>query len=82
MPVREGSKNVRPKRRPRKRFLEVDVWRPVFGPVSVKAIYDVYCQKFNVDMRNKSRYSFQHCVNALRKLEDPDYISPDYGTRI
>lgn len=60
----------------RKRFIGVDVWRKQFGPVSVRAIFDVYSQKFNVETYNMKDYSFQHCVNALRKLEDPSYVAP------
>ena len=80
MPITERSRALVKKRRTRKSFLEVDVWRSQFGPVSVKAIYDIYCQKFRVDTRNKNRYSFQHCVNSLRKLENSEYIAPNYGT--
>lgn len=59
----------------KKRFLQVDVWQRAFGEVSVKAIYDIYSQKFNVEPRNMRKYQFPHCVNALRKLEDPEYES-------
>lgn len=68
------------KRRNKKRFLQVDVWQKTFGEVSVKAIYDVYSQKFNVEPKNMKKYSFPHCVNALRKLENPDYEPPKYGS--
>lgn len=65
----------------RKRFVAVDVWQTHFGPVSERAVYDIYSQKFNVELRNMKKYSFPHCINALRKLEDPDYIAPTYGSR-
>lgn len=68
------------KRRSKKRFLQVDVWQKTFGEVSVKAIYDVYSQKFNVEPRNMKKHSFPKCVNALRKLENPDYEPPKYGS--
>lgn len=67
------NKDSRAQRRPRKRFLDVDVWRAKFGPVSVKAIYDVYCQKFNQEVHSKDQRSFRHCLNSLRKLDNPDY---------
>ena len=67
------------KRKPRKRFIAVDVWQKQFGPVSERAVYDIYSQKFNVELHNMKKYSFPHCVNALRKLEDPDYVQPRYG---
>lgn len=64
------------KRKTRKRFIAVDVWRSEFGPVSTGAIHDVFAQKFNVEPHNARKYSFSHCVNALRRLEDPDYKDP------
>jgi len=63
--------------KPRRSFIAVDVWRAEFGPVSERAVYDIYSQKFNVELHNMQKYSFQHCVNALRKLEDPDYKSSE-----
>ena len=66
-------------RRPRKRFVAVDVWQTKFGPVSERAVYDLYSQKFNVELHNMKKYSFPHCVNSLRSLEDPEYVAPSYG---
>ena len=63
----------------RKRFVAVNVWQAQFGPVSERAIYDIYSQKFNVELYNMKKYSFPHCVNALRKLEDPTYQASNYG---
>ena len=63
----------------RKQFLSVDVWRPTFGPVSVTAVYDVFQQKFGVEKHNMKNYSFSHCVEALRKLEDEDYKTGDFA---
>ena len=60
----------------RKRFIAVNVWQKQFGPVSERAIYDIYSQKFNVELHNMKKYSFSQCVNALRLLEDPTYIAP------
>lgn len=68
------------KKKQRRKFLEVDVWQTQFGIVSEKAVYDVFQQKFNIESHNMRKYSFQHCVNSLRKLEKPDYIAPTYGT--
>lgn len=64
------------KKKNRKRFLEVDVWRKEFGPVSVRAIYDVFAQKFDIKTEDMKNYQFPDCVNALRKLEDPNYEPP------
>jgi len=69
IPKKRNKKN-------RKRFIGVDVWRSQFGAVSVRAIFDVYSQKFNVEIHNMKNYSFSHCVNALRLLEDPEYKAP------
>lgn len=66
----------------KKRFLDVDVWQREFGEVSVKAVFDVYSQRFNVTPRNMKAYSFSRCVNELRKLEDPDYKIPNYGSGV
>ena len=68
----ENSKTVsKPvvKRKPRKRFIAVDVWQKQFGPVSERAVYDIYAQRFGVELHNMKKYSFTHCVTALRKLE-------------
>jgi hypothetical protein len=56
-------------KQPRKRFVAVDVWQTKFGPVSERAVYDVYAQAFGVALYNMKKYSFQHCVTALRKLD-------------
>jgi hypothetical protein len=76
----ELKQAVKKAKKARKKFLEVDVWRSQFGPVSERAVYDIYSQKFNVESHNMKKYSFPHCVNALRLLENPEYIAPDYGT--
>jgi len=80
--LREKYKNKKStkNKKPRKRFLAVDPFQTHFGPVSERAVYDVYAAKFNVEQHNMRKYSFSHCVNALRKLEDPDYEKPNYGT--
>ncbi len=62
----------------KKNFLEVDVWQTKFGEVSVKAIFNIYSQKFNVKPYNMKNVEFSHCVNSLRKLEDPEYTIPVY----
>ena len=70
----KGIKRNFKTKRVRKKFLEVDVWQKQFGIVSVKAIFDIYSQKFKDDEGKK--ISFSHCVNSLRKLEDPNYKVP------
>ena len=64
------------KRKPRQKFAAVDVWQTYFGPISERAVYDIYSQKFNIELRNMRKYSFSHCLNALRKLENEDYVAP------
>lgn len=83
-PKKTNSQNnkAQKKKRPRERFIAVDVWRSQFGPVSERAVYDVYAQKFNVELHNMRKYSFSDCINALRKLEKPDYVAPQYGSGI
>lgn len=63
-------------RPPRKKFLAVDVWQTKFSSISVRAVKDVYSTKFRVESYNMKKYSFSKCINALRKLEDPEYIAP------
>ena len=70
------NKNTVDKKKEKKRFLEVDVWRKTFGPVSVRAIYDVFSQKMKVEPHNMKNYTLPMCINALRKLEDPTYEAP------
>lgn len=60
----------------RQKFLEVDVWKKEFGPVAVRAVYEVFQTKFNVERHNMKKYSFSHCVDELRALEDPTYVRP------
>mgnify|MGYP003648336559 CR=1 FL=1 len=76
------TKSSAKKKRPRKRFIAVDVWQTRFGPVSERAVYDVYAQKFNIEIHNMKKYSFPDCVNALRKLEDPTYKAATYGSGV
>lgn len=71
----ESTKTIKKNKKPRKRFTAVDIWQKSFGPVSERAVYDLYSQKFNVESHNMKSYSFSHCVNALRLLEDPEYIA-------
>lgn len=68
--------NNKLKRKPRKPFLAVDIWQKTFSSISVRAIKDVYSAKFKVEPYNMKNYSLSHCINALRKLENPEYIKP------
>lgn len=72
-PRKSNTKQVK---RPRKHFLQVDVWQSSFGPVSVRAVYDIFQQKKGIDTKNLNKYSFSECVNYLRGEEDPNYIPP------
>tara|TARA_R110002020_G_scaffold373068_3_gene584509 strand:- start:488 stop:730 length:243 start_codon:yes stop_codon:yes gene_type:complete len=60
------SKN---KKSQRKRFIDVDPFQKKFGPVSEKAIYDVFQTVFNVESHNMRKYTFPHCVQQLRKYK-------------
>ena len=66
--INEKSKRGQ-KRKSRKKFLDVDPFRSKFGPASEKAIYDVFQTVFNVEDHNMRKYSFPHCVQALRKYK-------------
>lgn len=74
------GKALQRKKKKRKRFIAVDVWQTQFGPVSERAVYDVFAQTFGIETHNLKKYSFPDCVNALRKLEDPTYQAPSYGS--
>jgi len=56
------------------RYSEVDVWKATFGPISVVAIFDVYSQKFKIPFYEARKLKFTDCVEALRKLQDPEYV--------
>lgn len=60
----------------RRKFLAVDVWRSRFGPVSVRAVYDVFQAKKKIETHNLRNFSFSDCVNYLRGLEDENYVAP------
>ena len=62
------------KKTKRQRYKDVNVWRTHFGSVSVLAVYDVYSQKFDVPYWIAKKMDFSKCVEALRKLENPDYV--------
>lgn len=70
------------KKKARRKFTDVDVWQKEFGSISVRAVFDVFSTKFKVETHNMKNYSFSDCVNALRKLEDPDYIAPSYSSGV
>lgn len=59
----------RPKTKERKRFVEVDLYQKTFGPVSEKAVYDIYSQKFHVSLTEAYQNPFSDCVQALRDLK-------------
>ena len=56
-----------------RRIIAVDVWRSSFGEHSVNAIYKLHAQLFEIDRADMRKYTFAHCVDALRSLEDPTY---------
>lgn len=76
MGIVESKENKQVKQVNKKKFLAVDVWRPQFGQVSVRAIYDVFSTAFGIEPQNMKKYTLSQCINALRKLEDPDYVAP------
>jgi hypothetical protein len=52
-------------------FTGVDVWRPSFGPVSVKAIYELYRTKTNCSQKEFDHVSFREMVEYLRTQGNP-----------
>ena len=59
----------------RRRYKQVNVWKSTFGPIAVVAVFDVYAQAFNITFKEARKLQFTHCLELLRKLEDPSYIS-------
>ena len=60
-------KEPRAPRKPRKKFLDVDVFATSFGPIAERAVYDVYQTTFEVEDHNMRKHSFSHCIQALRR---------------
>lgn len=56
------------------KFIDVDLDRSEFPPVSVSAIFCLYSQKFNIPKReinkNRKKYTFSFCLTELRKLKN------------
>jgi len=70
---------LRLKKKPNKRrnrFIAVNLWQSQFGEVSVKALYEIYREKFNVSPSDLRNHSFSKVVNKLRLEEDPTYKQP------
>lgn len=59
-----------------KGYIAVDVWRKQFGRISESAIKFIYQEKFGISDENMKKKDFSEMVNALRRLEDPDYTAP------
>lgn len=73
----KGNQKSKKRKRKKGRFLDVDVWQKVFSEISEKAVYAIFMERFQIDKNEMNKYSFSHCVYALRKLEDPNYIPPE-----
>lgn len=71
----EKSNNNKKKQVKKKSFIAVDVWQKQFGVNSVRAIRSIYQENFPVNP-NKPTPTFSQCVNALRRLENPNYKDP------
>jgi hypothetical protein len=69
------------------RFKDVNLYQKSFSATSVKAIKEIYAEKFQIQKHNIKTLDFSKCTNALRKLkEDAEeaqeyYISPN-GNKI
>lgn len=59
-----------------KSFTSVDVWRPAFGQVSVKAINVIHKQLSQLSDEECKNTSLRDKVDFLRKAENPDYVIP------
>lgn len=64
------------------KFLDVDLWQKEFSPISVKAICEIYAEKFGVQKNNINHFHFPKYLNKLRELEDSNYKAPNFGTGV
>jgi len=64
-------------RRPRQKFLAVDVFRTSFGEVSESAVYDVYSTLFDVPKSKIRKHLFPTYVKALRDYYKPGWTKSD-----
>jgi len=67
---------ARKKLKKRLPFTAVNPWMTQFSPIAERAVYDVFVEKSGINPQNVRKYSFSHCVNFLRRLEDPEYKNP------
>lgn len=70
------------KKKSRKQFLQVDPFQVYFGAISVVAVYDVFQRTFKIEKHKMKNYSFSHCVEELRKMQDPEYKTGDMAIGI
>lgn len=69
------------------RFKDVNLYQKTFSETSVKAIKEIYAEKFQIQKHNIKTLDFSKCTNALRKLKEEAeenqsyYISPN-GNRV
>lgn len=66
------KQNMENKQRKNK-FTSVDVWRPTFGGVSVKAIFELYRNLSGCTQQEFAKTKFREMVDYLRKLDNPNY---------
>lgn len=52
------------------RFKDVNLYQKSFSATSVKAIKEIYAEKFNVEKQNIKSLDFSKCINALRELKE------------
>ena len=51
------------------RFKDVNLYQKAFSETSVKAVKEIYAQKFGVLKHNVKFLDFSKCVTELRKLK-------------
>ena len=54
------------------RFKDVNLYQKAFSETSVKAIKEIYAQKFGVLKHNVKFLDFSKCVTELRKLKEKE----------
>ena len=61
------------KNQKKNKFTSVDVWRPEFGSLSIKAVYELYRLHSGCTHEVFRATKFRDMVNFLRRLDDPTY---------
>jgi len=60
------------------RFKDVNLYQKTFSATSVKAIKEIYAEKFQIQKHNIKTLDFSKCINTLRKLKEDVKDAQEY----